>query len=139
VHCGVLLGTEVVVVLDSLLADPRFLKDNASRRGAYIEALKLFRDFAAETLTPGKNNNYAPIKQATILPNKSVAVPSEKKTPPRPEKPQDFHVGDRVHHNTFGNGRIIRIEPGYVTIAFDSAGERKRDLKLCLEKKILSH
>ncbi len=125
--------------IDSLLADPRFLKDNAARRGAYIEALKLFRDFAAETLTPGKNNNYASIKQATILPNKSAAVLSEKKAPPRPEKPQDFHVGDRVRHNTFGIGRIIRIEPGYVTIAFDSAGERKLDLKLCLEKKILSH
>ena len=52
--------------------------------------------------------------------------------PPRPrpaEEPFTFKVGDRVLHNTFGEGSILKIEPmgndHLLTIHFDKVGSKR--------------
>ncbi len=37
----------------------------------------------------------------------------------------DFSINDRVFHQKFGYGRIVRIDGNKLTIAFDKAGEKK--------------
>ena len=37
----------------------------------------------------------------------------------------EYQVKDRVHHDKFGNGNILRIEGDRLTIAFDKAGEKR--------------
>ena len=43
--------------IDALLDDAHFLRDNEARKESYIEALKLFGDFAKDTLTPATSSN----------------------------------------------------------------------------------
>ena len=35
-----------------------------------------------------------------------------------------FSIGDRVFHQKFGNGDVVRIEGNKLTVAFDKAGEK---------------
>src|SRR5262249_11130566 len=35
-----------------------------------------------------------------------------------------YKVGDRVFHQKFGNGNVVRVEGNKLTIAFDKAGEQ---------------
>ena len=37
----------------------------------------------------------------------------------------EFSMGDRVFHQKFGYGHVIKIDGNKLTIAFDKAGEKK--------------
>ena len=37
----------------------------------------------------------------------------------------DFSIGDRVFHQKFGYGHVIKVDGNKLTIAFDKAGEKK--------------
>ncbi|MDU3047529.1 MAG: AAA family ATPase, partial [Bradyrhizobium sp.] len=37
----------------------------------------------------------------------------------------EFALGDRVFHQKFGYGKVVRIDGNKLTIAFDKAGEKK--------------
>ncbi len=37
----------------------------------------------------------------------------------------EFSVSDRVFHQKFGYGRVVKVDGNKLTIAFDKAGEKK--------------
>ncbi len=49
----------------------------------------------------------------------------------------NFKVGNNVHHKKFGNGKVLSLKEGIITIKFKSKGIRKLSLKMITEKNIL--
>lgn len=50
--------------------------------------------------------------------------------------PEEFHDGDRVRHRTFGEGVVIEIRGGIITVAFKTAGIKKLATSLAPLQKI---
>jgi ATP-dependent DNA helicase RecQ len=48
-----------------------------------------------------------------------------------------FSVGDRVAHEEWGEGQVMELEAGRVTVVFDSVGYRTLELELVLERELL--
>jgi ATP-dependent DNA helicase RecQ len=49
-----------------------------------------------------------------------------------------FHVGERVSHPSFGEGQVVRLEEGKVTVLFDARGYQTLALAVVLENGLLN-
>jgi DNA helicase-2/ATP-dependent DNA helicase PcrA len=56
-------------------------------------------------------------------PSRSRTEPKSKKRPELPVSP--WAAGTRVHHDSFGLGRVLQTEPGFVVVNFGSGGVKK--------------
>ncbi|HEV2108667.1 MAG TPA: RecQ family zinc-binding domain-containing protein, partial [Thermomicrobiales bacterium] len=48
-----------------------------------------------------------------------------------------FPVGSGVIHRTWGNGTVLRHEPGAVVVLFETVGYRTLDLEVAREERLL--
>ena len=78
----------------------------------------LSRATVVQTKSPYSRNSF--LENSAIAPKKPAAVPAGKKV---------FAVGDRVRHNVFGEGIVVKITPiandSMLEITFDSVGTKK--------------
>ena len=79
----------------------------------------LSRATVVQTKSPYSRNSF--LENSAIAPKKPAAAASSAK--------KVFAVGDRVHHNVFGDGIVVKITPiandSMLEITFDSVGTKK--------------
>ncbi len=69
--------------------------------------------------------------------DQSPLKPLPKSVNTRPELNNPTPEGWRVRHESYGDGTIKEIKDGHIVIDFDSIGEKKLSLKVCMQSNLL--
>ncbi|HUI94882.1 MAG TPA: UvrD-helicase domain-containing protein [Xanthobacteraceae bacterium] len=103
----------------STYATPGWQRARAAGRGSEFE-----EDYAQDEPLEGARSAAEPVRAPKAPPRRAPLTIEGELVAKSTGTVSPFSIGDRVFHQKFGNGDVVRIEGNKLTVAFDKAGEK---------------